>query len=203
LWIWLGDLGGSGEKKRREMWAMSEQYGGEPDQPGPYQGQGVFGSDPGQQPGSPGPYSGPGPFGQRPNPYAYQPVPTAPPRQVTVAMVICLVLGGLCAVFGLWVLTASETDIAGMLPPVEGATVTPRMLAVVGLLCAALYIVPALFLRKRRSWARIVVIVLAALGIVGGLTSLPAGILGLAVHVALLSMMLQKPTKTWFVSERR
>ncbi|MDX6295714.1 MAG: hypothetical protein QOH50_4789 [Kribbellaceae bacterium] len=182
---------------------MTDQYGGEPDRPGPYQGQGVFGSDPGQQPGGPGPYSGPGPFGQRPNPYAYQPVPTAPPRQVTVAMVICLVLGGFCAIFGAWALTASEADIAGLLPTVKGGTVTPRMLAVVGLLCAALYIVPALFLRKRRRWARIVVIAVAAFGIVGGLTSLPAGVLGLAAHVVLLSMLLQRPTKTWFLSDHR
>ena len=182
---------------------MSEQYGGGPDRPGPYQGQGVFGSDPGQQPGGPGPYGGPGPFGQRPNPYAYQPAPTAPPRQVTVAMVICLVLGGFCAIFGAWALTASEADIAGLLPTVEGGTVTPPMLAVVGLLCAALYIVPALFLRKRRRWARIVVIVLAVFGILGGLTSLPAGVLGLAVHVVLLSMMLQRPAKTWFLSNHR
>jgi hypothetical protein len=182
---------------------MSEQYGGEPDHPGPYQGQGVFGSDPGQRPGGPGPYSGPGPFGQRPNPYAYQPVPTAPPRQVTVAMVTCLVLGGFCAIFGLWALTASEADITGLMPTVEAAAVTPPMLAVVGLLCAALYIVPALFLRKGRGWARIMVIVLAAFGIVGGLSSLPAGILGLAVHVTLLVMMLQQPTKTWFLSVRR
>jgi hypothetical protein len=118
-------------------------------------------------------------------------------------MVICLVLGGFCAIFGVWALTASEADIVGLLPTVEGATVTPRMLGVVGLFCAALYIVPALFLRKRRGWARIVVIVLAAFGIVGGMTSLPAGILGLAVHVALLSTMLQRPTKTWFLSDRR
>jgi hypothetical protein len=182
---------------------MSEQYGGEPDRPGPYRGQGVFGSDPEQQSGGPGPYGGPGPFGQRPNPYAYQPGPTAPPRQVTVAMVICLVLGGFCAIFGVWALTASAADIVGLLPTVDGAAVTQRMLAVVGLLCAAFYIVPALFLRKRRGWARIVVIVLAAFGIAGGLTSLPAGILGLAVHVALLLMMLQQPTKTWFLSDRR
>jgi hypothetical protein len=113
------------------------------------------------------------------------------------------VLGGFCAIFGLWALTASKADIAGLLPTVEAGTVTPRMLAVVGVLCAALYIVPALFLRKRRGWARIMVIVLAAFGIVGGLTSLPAGILGLAVHVALLVMMLQQPTKTWFLSDRR
>jgi hypothetical protein len=118
-------------------------------------------------------------------------------------MVICLVLGGFCAIFGAWALTASEADIAGLLPTVKGGTVTPRMLAVVGLLCAAFYIVPALFLRKRRRWARIVVIAVAAFGIVGGLTSLPAGVLGLAAHVVLLSLMLQRPTKTWFLGDHR
>jgi hypothetical protein len=118
-------------------------------------------------------------------------------------MVICLVLGGFCAILGVFALTASQADITGLVPTVQGAAVTTRMLAGVGLLCAALYIVPALFLRKGRGWARIMVIVIAAFGIVGGLTSLPAGILGLAVHVTLLVMMLQQPTKTWFLSVRR
>jgi hypothetical protein len=70
--------------------------------------------------------------------------------------------------------------------------------AAVILICAVAYILPAIFVRKRRPWARVMLIVVAAFGIMGGVTALPGSLLGLALHIALLVMMLQQPTKLWF-----
>ena len=65
-------------------------------------------------------------------------------------------------------------------------------------MCAVVYLVPALYLRKRRPWSRYVLIAVAAIGIAGGLMALPSGLLGLAIHATLLTLMLQRPTKLWF-----
>jgi hypothetical protein len=66
------------------------------------------------------------------------------------------------------------------------------------LACGVAYILPAVYLRKRRPWARIMLIVVAAFGIAGGAAALPGSIFGLALHVTLLVLMLQQPTKLWF-----
>jgi hypothetical protein len=66
------------------------------------------------------------------------------------------------------------------------------------MVCALVYLLPALYLRKRRRWARYLLIGVAAVGIVGGVMSLPAGILGLAIHATLLLLMLQARTRRWF-----
>ena len=71
------------------------------------------------------------------------------------------------------------------------------------LVCGVAYILPAIFLRKGRPWARIMLIVVAAFGILGGVSALPGSILGLALHVTLLVLMLQQPTKLWFLHARR
>ena len=57
---------------------------------------------------------------------------------------------------------------------------------------------PAIYLRKRRAWARYLLIGVAAMGIAGGVMALPSSILGLAIHITLLVLMLQQPTKLWF-----
>jgi hypothetical protein len=36
------------------------------------------------------------------------------------------------------------------------------------------------------------------MGIAGGVVALPSSILGLAIHITLLGLMLQHPTKLWF-----
>jgi hypothetical protein len=199
---------------------MSDQYGGgptgdpsrEPERPGPYQGPGVFGSGAGRQPGAghqpgasgpyggPGPYRGPGPFGQQPNPYAYQQVPSPPPKQVTIAAVISFILGGVLILLGLLALTSVGEEIGEVL---RATTASRGLLVAVIFVCAVAYILPAVFLFKRRPWARIMLIVVASFGIVGGVSALPSGILGLALHATLLVLMLQQPTKTWFLGAHR
>lgn len=187
---------------------MSDQYGGPgsaDERPGPYQG--AYGSS-GQQPppqqlppqqppygGQPGPYGGS--FGQ--NPYAYQQGPVAPPKQITIASTISYALGALCVLVGLFSLTSAGSEIAKTLtgdPSAKGLVVG------VILFTSIAYLLPAIFLRKRRRWARTMLIVVAAVGIAGGITALPASILGLALHATLLYLMLQEPTKRWFQGPR-
>lgn len=181
---------------------MSDQYGGGPadERPGPYQG--AYGSS-GQQPppqqtpygGQPGPYDGA--FGQ--NPYSSLPGPAAAPQQVKIASTISLALGALCVLLGLFTLTSAGSEIANVL---TGDPSAKGMVVGVILITSVAYILPAIFLRKRRRWARTMLIVVAALGIAGGITALPASILGMALHGTLLYLMLQEPTKRWFQGPR-
>lgn len=179
----------------KDMQAMSDQYGdrpGDQDRPGPYQGVfgGQSGAQPGPQPGPPKPGTGP---------YSYQPDQSPAPKQVTIASVISFGLGGLCVLLGLFSLTSAGEQIAETL---TGSRDSQGLVVSVVLACAVAYILPAIFLRKRRPWARIMLIVVAAFGITGGVTALPSSILGLALHITLLVLMLQPPTKHWFTTRR-
>ncbi|WP_344178474.1 hypothetical protein [Kribbella lupini] len=174
-------------------------YGGAFGQPAgglPSGGQGGGFGQPGARQGG---YGQPGtpPSNQwgQPAPYGYQQGVVAPPKQVTIASVISFGLGGLCILLGLFALTSAGDEIAETLTGDAGAR---GLVVALILICGAAYILPAIYLRKRRPWARIMLIVVAALGIMGGVSALPGSLLGLALHVALLVMMLQQPTKLWF-----
>ncbi|TDU90238.1 hypothetical protein EV138_3823 [Kribbella voronezhensis] len=169
---------------------MSDQYGEQPpprdpDRPGPYGG--VFGGPSPAQPGL-----------QRPNPYSQ--VHAGPPKQVTIASVISLALGVLTILLGLFALTSAGRPITQTLTGDEDAQ---NVVLVAAVICSALYILPAIFVRKQRPWARTMLIVVAVFGIAGSITALPGGLLGLGLHVALLVLMLQTPTKLWFQEARR
>lgn len=131
-----------------------------------------------------------GVFGASPS--AYQP---GPPKQVTVAAVISLGLGALCVLLAGMLLTSAGAQIAEI---VTGSADSDGLVAGVVLASAVAYIVPAIFLLKRRPWARYVLIAVAAIGIAGGVMSLPAGVLGLAIHATLFVLMLHNATKLWF-----
>ncbi|MEV0282822.1 MULTISPECIES: hypothetical protein [unclassified Kribbella] len=166
---------------------MTEQQGNNAgdDRPGPYQG--VFGT-----PGGP-PAPGPQPsYGAGQSPYAQQP---GPPKQVTIASVISLGLGALCVLLGGLTLTSAGEQVAEV---VAGSKDAKGLVVAVILVCAVAYILPAVYIRKRRAWARYMLIAVAATGIAGGLMALPNSILGLAIHATLLVLMLQQPTKLWF-----
>jgi hypothetical protein len=92
-------------------------------------------------------------------------------------------------------LTSAGGQISEVLTGSRGNT--PVAVAA-ALVCAVVYLVPALYLRKRRPWSRYVLIAAASLGIAGGVMALPASLLGLAIHVTLLTLMLQRPTRLWF-----
>jgi hypothetical protein len=119
---------------------------------------------------------------------------------VAIASVISYILGGLCVLLGLLALTSAGEEIAETL---TGSRDSRNLVVVVILICGAAYLLPAVFIRKRRPWARVMLIVVAALGIAGGVSALPGSILGLALHGTLLALMLQQPTKTWFLGARR
>ncbi len=138
----------------------------------------------------PGPYSGL--FGAVPDTHSYQ---ATTPKQVTVAAVISAGLGAMCLLLAALALTSAGGQISEVLTGARGNTPVAVAAAMV---CAVVYLVPALYLRKRRPWARYVLIAVAALGIAGGAMALPASLLGLAIHITLLTLMLQSPTKRWF-----
>jgi len=180
---------------------MSDQDGGSrgaEERPAPYQG--VFGSAGQQPPPQPPPYGGqPGPYGGSFGQNLYADQPAVPPTQVTIASTISYGLGALCVLLGLFSLTSAGTEIAKTLtgdPSAKGLVVG------VILFTSVAYILPAIFLRKRRRWARTMLIVVAALGIAGGITALPASLLGLGLHATLLYLMLQEPTRRWFQGPR-
>ncbi len=120
---------------------------------------------------------------------------TGPPRQVTVVMVVTLGFGVLYLLLGLMALTSAGEQISEIVTGSKGSSVVVVAVAWVG---AVLYILPALYLRKGRPWARFLIIGIAVLGILGGLFSMPTGLLGVAVHAGLLVLMLQRSTKVWF-----
>ena len=175
---------------------MTEQHGDDSteDRPGPYRG--VFGGSSGPGPSGPGPQSpGPAPYPgvYGGGAYSYQP---NPPKQVTIASVISLGLGVLCLLLAALAVTSAGEQISEVL---TGAKDNQPVAAAAALVCAVLYMLPAIFLRKRRSWSRYLLIGVAAMGIAGGVMALPASILGLAIHVTLMVLMLQQPTKLWFL----
>ncbi|GAB2636334.1 hypothetical protein [Kribbella swartbergensis] len=138
----------------------------------------------------PGPYGDA--FGGDPNPYGYQP---GPPKQVTVAAVMSIGLGAICLLLAALALSSAGEQIAEI---VLGSKDARGQVVAVILICAVAYILPAIFLLKRRAWARYLLIAVAAIGIAGGLMELPRSILTLAIHGTLLYLMLQQPTKLWF-----
>jgi len=164
---------------------MTEQQGSDSGEqrPGPYRG--VFGS--GEPAGSPS-------YGDvyAPNSYSY---PANPPKQVTIAAIISLGLGVMCLLLAALAFTSAGEQISEV---VTGSRGNAPVAVAAALVCAVIYVVPALYLRKGRAWSRYVLIGVAALGIAGGLMALPASILGLVIHGTLLILMLQQPTRLWF-----
>jgi hypothetical protein len=178
---------------------MTEQHGDDSteDRPGPYRG--VFGSAEGPGPQSPGTT----PYGDRPSAYggvygagadAYR-HEANPPKQVRIAAIISLSLGAMCVLLAAIALTSAGQQVSEVL---TGSKDNQGVAVAAALICAVVYLLPAIYLRKRRAWSRYLLIGVAAMGIVGGVLTLPASIVGLAIHSTLLILMLQQPTKLWF-----
>lgn len=136
----------------------------------------------------PGPRPYEQPYGQ---PYAQ---PVERPRQVLLAAVIGFGLSGLCVLVSIAALL-SDDEISEQLTGSRSAT---GAVVFAALLCAAMYVVPAVFVLQRKRWARIMLIIVAVIGFAGGLLSFPGGLLGAAVHVIVLIAMLQQSTRAWF-----
>ncbi|MFD7156309.1 hypothetical protein ACFV9C_17000 [Kribbella sp. NPDC059898] len=145
----------------------------------------------GQRGDEPGPYSGL--FGSVPDSYSYR--PAVRPKQVTIAAVVSAGLGAMCLLLAVLTLTSAGAQISEVLTGSRGNT---SVAVAAALVCAFIYLVPAIYVRKRYVWARYMLIAVAVMGIAGGLMALPTSLLGLAIHVTLLILMLQRPTKLWF-----
>jgi hypothetical protein len=174
---------------------MTEQHGDDSteDRPGPYRG--VFGSA--ESPSGPSgtPYGdGPATYSGRYGAAAYT-QPVNPPKQVTVAAFISLGLGAMCVLLAALALTSAGEQISEVL---TGSKDNQRTAVAAALICAVVYTLPAIYLRKRRPWSRYLLIGVAAMGIAGGVVALPTSIIGLAIHITLMVLMLQTPTKLWF-----
>lgn len=162
-----------------------------------------------------------------PTPYGdYQPMPGEPPRdpamrgapppsvQTAVKLMFARAALGL---LGLLVLLATRGTLqqqiqnadAGLsADEVETATNAAVTIGIVfGLLFIGLYVLLALQVRKGKSWARIVTLVLAGLGVLTGLASLlqeaPAlsrvvALITLVVDAGILFLLLQKPSAQYF-----
>lgn len=89
----------------------------------------------------------------------------------------------------------------------SAASVAITVGIIVGLIFIGLYVLLALQVRKGKSWARIVTLVLAALAVVSGLLSLarpePAlsrlvGIANVALDIAVIVFLAQRPSAEYF-----
>lgn len=111
-----------------------------------------------------------------------------------MASIIAVVLGVMSLLGALVSMTSAGAGMAETLGQPEAAGILPLVFAI----CGLIYLVPAIFLHRRARWARIMLMVVASLGVLGGILSLPASIIGIALHVGILVMMTQQPTKEWF-----
>lgn len=115
-----------------------------------------------------------------------------------MASIIAVVLGVMSLLGALVSMTSAGAEMAKTLGQPEAEGILPLVFAI----CGLIYLVPAIFLHRRARWARIMLMVVASLGVVGGILSLPASIIGIALHVGILVMMTQQPTKDWFRGKR-
>ena len=98
------------------------------------------------------------------------------PSTVTTARIIAFIEGGLGALFGILFLIggglAASSGSGALGGAVGGVAI---VIAVIILAVAALYIVSAIALGKLSNWARWTLVVIGALQILGGLSSLSRG----------------------------
>jgi hypothetical protein len=162
------------------------------------------------------------PYGAGP----YNPMPGEPPRgpitkgaapaPVTNAVRLMFTQAGL-SVLGFIVLLATKDTLrkeilkknsdysAQKLDDVVNAAIAIGI--VIGIIFTVLYVLLALQVGKGKNWARIVTWVLAGLGAVAGLASLgqpePAlsrvlSIIGLIIDIAIIVLLMQKPSNEYF-----
>ena len=102
------------------------------------------------------------------------------------------VIGGLVMLFGGSAITSLIPSLDESLAAIGGAAVLTVILVISGILTIALSVfgfIVSLNLLKHKNWARIVEIIFAALGILSGLTSLPAGIIYLLIDGGILYLL--------------
>ncbi len=126
------------------------------------------------------------------------------PGWVTASSVIGIILSGLIAAFGLAVailgnLLADAFADAGYRTFAGLGAALFVLIGIVALLFGGVYIMAGIFSLKGRNWARIVLIVLAALGLVNTVTTLQDdAIVQLALDVLIIVGLVLPASNAWF-----
>lgn len=208
-------------------WNLGPDQQGQPQQGQPPQqgqqppGQPSYGQQhPGQPPHDPS-YGQPGPgYGQSPYPvsqgekqappygyvYEYGVDPRVKPGPVKATLIMTYVGSGL-ALAGLLImfLALGNSDFLAEFQRGAGAEDVDadalgtvfRTVAAIGIVLAAIAIVLAVFLGKRKSWARIALYVSSALGAVLGLFFAPLGLVWTGLCIASIVCLAQGSTGRW------
>lgn len=147
-------------------------------------------------------------------------VPAAPPAPVRNAVTLMFVRAAVSVLGTLALLLTRESlrttllEQNSALSPAQvdaALSVAVSVGLVLGAIFAVLYVLLALQVRKGRSWARLITIVLAALSLLAGLTNLaqpaPAvtrilGLLTIVLEVAILGLLLTRPAAEYFRTRR-
>ena len=165
---------------------------------------------------------GPPPYGAPMQPvdhnqYAAPRVPAGPPPSSVVNATRLMFVSAGLGVIGLIVLLASKStlrdEIAKKNPGYDAHkldTVVNAAVAVgitFGVIFIVLYVLLALQVKKGKNWARVVTWILAALGVLSALSSLAqtntggsraASLIGGVVDLAIIILLLQKPSNDYF-----
>lgn len=147
-------------------------------------------------------------------------VPATPPAPVRNAVTLMFVRAAVSVLGTLALLLTRESlrrtllEQNSALSPAQvdaALSVAVSVGLVLGAIFAVLYVLLALQVRKGRSWARTITIVLAALSLLAGLTNLaqpaPAatrilGLLTLVLEVGILGLLLTRPAAEYFRTRR-
>ena len=147
-------------------------------------------------------------------------VPAAPPAPVRNAVTLMFVRAAVSVLGTLALLLTRESLRTTLLE--QNSALSPAQVdaalsvaisvgLVLGAIFAVLYVLLALQVRRGRSWARIITLVLAALSLLAGLTNLaqpaPAvtrglGLLTIVLEVGILGLLLTRPAAEYFRTRR-
>jgi hypothetical protein len=114
------------------------------------------------------------------------------PMVVKIISIFGYIAAGFGILVGLIMLFGGQF-IVSMMPLANIPDVTAAMLGVIITVVAIIMILVSVFgfflakgLWDHKNWARIIAIVFSVIGVLGGLTSLPSGIVGIVLHGAVL-----------------
>lgn len=117
--------------------------------------------------------------------------------------ILCLigaaVLGILAGTWSEFIETIVEDYGAGAIPGVGGfLTGIIMAIAAVAAIIGILYLITAYGLWVGKSWAWWLTIILSVLGIIGGLLSLPVGIIGIIIYILIIYYFTRPHVKEFF-----
>lgn len=149
--------------------------------------------------------------------YGAPPRPVGPPPSSVVNATRLMFVSAALGVIGLIVLLASKSSLRDQIakknPDYDAHKLDTVVNAAVGIgitfgvIFIVLYVLLALQVKKGKNWARIITWILAALGVISALSSLAgtntggsraASLVGGVVDVAIIVLLVQKPSSEYF-----